>query len=402
MNLTLNKKYLEIEKYFIPLAAFFLLISTAALNFFIVSAVVFGVFRIIYENRYVSKISMKFMLYGVLLFFFLCLSTYYTVSDFDNIYLTLKKYIKLLYIPVLFYCIKKNQNQILIIKFFLAGSMIVLVLSYLKFFNLLDFSSLYNFFNMNLFMTLSKASVFQTSIVHGAIFSFVFYLSIYTARKTKNNLLYVYSIFCLINIIFMNDSRNSYIIAFFLILLVIYYYFNKKRYVVTTLSLFFIFSLSVSPLSETFSNTINDTKEDLVLLVNKDFTSSIGLRSLWAINGLNNIKERPLFGSGVGSYEYTIEKFISLNEINVNKNLAISNNPHNEFISISTQLGLFGLMLYILFLYSLFKKSNCFLGSGAFVIIFISSFFNSALYDNVFGLFIVLILSLVYQKEFYE
>lgn len=297
---------------------------------------------------------------------------------------------------------KKNQNQILIIKFFLAGSMIVLVLSYLKFFNLLDFSSLYNFFNMNLFMTLSKASVFQTSIVHGAIFSFVFYLSIYTARKTKNNLLYVYSIFCLINIIFMNDSRNSYIIAFFLILLVIYYYFNKKRYVVTTLSLFFIFSLSVSPLSETFSNTINDTKEDLVLLVNKDFTSSIGLRSLWAINGLNNIKERPLFGSGVGSYEYTIEKFISLNEINVNKNLAISNNPHNEFISISTQLGLFGLMLYILFLYSLFKKSNCFLGSGAFVIIFISSFFNSALYDNVFGLFIVLILSLVYQKEFYE
>lgn len=111
MNLTLNKKYLEIEKYFIPLAAFFLLISTAALNFFIVSAVVFGVFRIIYENRYVSKISMKFMLYGVLLFFFLCLSTYYTVSDFDNIYLTLKKYIKLLYIPVLFYCIKKIKTK---------------------------------------------------------------------------------------------------------------------------------------------------------------------------------------------------------------------------------------------------------------------------------------------------
>ena len=93
---------------------------------------------------------------------------------------------------------------------------------------------------------------------------------------------------------------------------------------VTTISLFFIFSLSISPISETFIKTLNDTKDDVNLLVNKNFTSSIGLRSLWAINGFNNIYNEPLFGSGVGSYEKTIENFIKDNDINVNKKLAIS------------------------------------------------------------------------------
>lgn len=403
MTSLINTQLKKIEIYFLPLAAFFLLISTAILNFFIVLAVTISSLRIIYNNEYISIISKKFMLYGLLIFFFLILSSYYTVGNFDNIYITLKKYIKFLYIPILFYYIKTHQNQIMIIKFFLSGSMLVLLLSYLKFFNIINFSSLYNFFDMNLFMTLSKASVFQTSIVHGAVFSFIFYLSIYMAKRTKNNLLYVFSFFCFINVVYMNDSRNSYIITFFLILLVIYFYFYKKKYMVTTISLFFIFSLSISPISETFTKTLNDTKDDFNLLVNKNFTSSIGLRSLWAINGFNNIYNDPLFGSGVGSYENTIENFIKDNDINVSKKLAISNNPHNEFISISSQLGLFGLILYILFLFTLFRESkNKFLASGVFIIILVSSFFNSVMYDNVFGIFLVIIISLVYQKEFNE
>jgi len=243
MTSLINTQLKKIEIYFLPLAAFFLLISTAVLNFFIVLAVTISSLRIIYNNEYINIISKKFMLYGLLIFFFLILSSYYTVSNFDNIYITLKKYIKFLYIPILFYYIKTHQNQIMIIKFFLSGSMLVLLLSYLKFFNIINFSSLYNFFDMNLFMTLNKASVFQTSIVHGAVFSFIFYLSIYMAKRTKNNLLYVFSFFCFINVVYMNDSRNSYIITFFLILLVIYFYFYKKKYMVTTISLFFIFSL---------------------------------------------------------------------------------------------------------------------------------------------------------------
>ena len=139
----INLQSKKIELYFLPLAAFFLLISTAALNFFIVLSVCFALLRMIYENNAVlssfspeialSKINKKFMLYGVLIFFFLILSSYYTVASFENVFITLKKYIKFLYIPILFYYIKILKNQFLIVKFFLAGSMVVLFLSYLKF-----------------------------------------------------------------------------------------------------------------------------------------------------------------------------------------------------------------------------------------------------------------------------
>ena len=402
MNFFLNKNLRKSEEYFLPLASFFLLISTAALNFFIVLSVIFGSIRIILEHKYFDKIDKKFMLYGLLIFIFLILSSYYSSASFESIYITLKKYIKFLYIPILFYFIRIQNNQKLIIKFFLAGSMIVLLLSYLKYFNIVSFTNIYGFFDMNLFMTLSKATVFQSSIVHGAVFSFIFYLSVYLAKNQKNNWLYLYAFLCFINVIYMNDSRNSYIVAFFLILLIIYFYLNSKKYMVTTVSLLFIFTL-LSPISETLTKTLYDTKDDINLLIDKNYTSSIGLRSLWAINGMNNIYEKPLFGIGVGGYENSISNFISKNNINVQENLAVSNNPHNEFVSISTQLGLFGLMLYTLFLYSLFKEArNNFLRSGVFVLVFVSSFFNSTFYDNVFGLFIVMIISLVYQKHFNE
>jgi len=201
----------------------------------------------------------------------------------------------------------------------------------------------------------------------------------------------------------MNDSRNSYIIALILLFFSIYYYIYTKKYIVTTFTFLFLFLLFISPLSSTFTKSLNDASGDLKLLVDDNYTSSLGLRSLWAINGIDNLYKEPILGSGVGSYKNSIIDFIAKKDIRVNEKLAISNNPHNEFISLSTQLGLFGLTLYILFLYSLFKEAkNKFLGFGVFIIISISSFFNSALYDNVFGLFIVLIISLVYQKDLNE
>ena len=200
----------------------------------------------------------------------------------------------------------------------------------------------------------------------------------------------------------MNDSKNAYIISFLLALLLIYYIFKKSKHLVTTIFMFLILSFSITDISETiFLKTLKEGYNDISLLKNNDYTSSIGLRSLWAINGINNIFRQPLFGSGVGSYENTIKDFIDEKNINVDRSLAISNNPHNEYVSISTQLGMFGLFIYILFMYSLYKESReNILARGVFVIIFVSSIFNSAIYDNVLGLFIILSISLFYQKCF--
>jgi len=79
-----------LEKYFLPLASFFILISTAFLNFFLLAAVASTTLRIIIEKDYKNVIEKKFMLYGVLIFIFLLLSIYYTEADFDSIFSTLQ------------------------------------------------------------------------------------------------------------------------------------------------------------------------------------------------------------------------------------------------------------------------------------------------------------------------
>ena len=82
------------------------------------------------------------MLYGLLIFLFLLMSLYFSTGDADSIISSLKKYVKFLYIPILYIYIKRNNNTDLIINYFISGGILVLCISYLKYFELLNLSSI--------------------------------------------------------------------------------------------------------------------------------------------------------------------------------------------------------------------------------------------------------------------
>ena len=77
----------------------------------------------------------------------------------------------------------------------------------------------------------------------------------------------------------------------------------------------------------------------------------------------------------------------------------ITQNPHNEIISVSTQTGFLGLSIFLGFIYFLIKDF-CYtnIGKSVVVIIVTSCLFNSLFYDNVMGIFAVLIISYAMQK----
>ena len=94
----------------------------------------------------------------------------------------------------------------------------------------------------------------------------------------------------------------------------------------------------------------------------------------------------------------TIETYNSKRNLNL-EHWILTQNPHNEFISISTQTGLLGLLLFVWFIYLLIKYfSHSLTGKSTIIIIITSCLFNSLFYDNVMGLFAVLIISLSIQK----
>jgi len=98
----INFNLQQLEKYSLPVAVFFLLISTAVLNIFVLLAVVFTTAHILYERNFSNLIPKKFMLYGLLIFLFLFMSLYFTTGDTESIISSLKKYVKFLYIPILY------------------------------------------------------------------------------------------------------------------------------------------------------------------------------------------------------------------------------------------------------------------------------------------------------------
>ena len=124
---------------------------------------------------------------------------------------------------------------------------------------------------------------------------------------------------------------------------------------------------------------------DQIKELNKDLEQELGMKiskKVWDLINTLIIK--------VGQYY----------ENNMDMNKYVTDNPHNEVISILTQLGLFGILVFFTFIYYLVKDFfHTDIGKSVIIIITISCMFNSLFYDNIMGIFAVLIISYAMQKK---
>ncbi|MBM2833966.1 MAG: hypothetical protein HW406_1127, partial [Candidatus Brocadiaceae bacterium] len=60
---------------------------------------------------------------------------------------------------------------------------------------------------------------------------------------------------------------------------------------------------------------------------------------LWKVSFFTLIPQHPFFGSGIGTAGEAIEKYLG------HKNI-----PHNDFLRLSVEIGIFGAILYVIFI----------------------------------------------------
>ena len=84
----------NISLYFLPLAAFFLLISSAATNIFIVLSVISSIYLCIKNSEYEILIKENFFKVSILLYLLLVLYCIYSIGNKDQITDVLKIYVK--------------------------------------------------------------------------------------------------------------------------------------------------------------------------------------------------------------------------------------------------------------------------------------------------------------------
>ena len=393
----------NVDLYLLPLAAFFLLISSAGTNFFIVASVIISCIYVIKNKDYnviVEKNTLK-LCFAIFLLFLI--SSFYTIADSEEALGTLKKYLKFLYIPFIYYLIKIKKNEIIIINFFIYGVTLVLVLSYLKYFNVIDFNYLYDFSsqvrltNVQDKIINTRSSIFQNYIIQGMIFSFYSFLCLYVAKKNTSLLYYLLSLLSLCNVLFINDSRAAYILIIILAALSLYRIITQNKYRVIIL---IVFTASLSTqISSNFENRVTRIVDSANLISENNYNSSLGKRYIWAQIAGRNFLNSPILGLGVGSYQESVINYFKDSSLS-SFDIYVTNNPHNEFLSINSQLGVLGSILFVGFLVLLSRDSkNNIFAQGITVVVIVSSIFNSAFYDNMLGLFLIIIIGLLYNTN---
>ena len=197
---------------------------------------------------------------------------------------------------------------------------------------------------------------------------------------------------------FLNDSRSAYIIMMILMLFSLYKIItnNKARVLLVALCI----SIFTTQFADNFKSRISVINDNADSISEGNFNSSLGYRYIWFKIGVDNIFKAPLLGLGVGSYKDSTISYYN-QQPNKGVHYYVTNNPHSEFLSISSQLGSAGLFLFFGFLFFLFNDSrNNILLRGVFLVVVISSLFNSAFYDNMLGLFLVIIVCLTSQDKY--
>ena len=403
---TIKNNFKDIHIYFLPLAAFFLLISTAATNILIVLIILSVIFQLYKRKDYKIFFEKKIEIYSIAIFFLLIISALYSIAELNDIIYTIKKYSKFLLIPIFHYNLKVNNNEKLVMKYFINGCTIILALSYVKYFNIFDFNIFYNIFNYVTFnpietsITSGKSTIFQNYINHGIILSAYFLFTILLGFNNNSKVYYFLSIISFINIIFLTDSRSAYIIV--MLILFLFSLKIKNTNFFAFLSVFILLPLFFSAFNDNFIKRVEVASNDVAKIIkDNDIDSSVGYRYLWANVGFDVIKKNPFFGNGVGSYKESVKEFYKVDNTFKYFPELVTNNPHNEFVSIASQLGIFGFILFLLFLKSLYTTDKKSLFSNiVFLTVFLSCLSNSVFYDNILGIFIIILICLSSQEKF--
>jgi len=120
---------IDVSKFFLCLTFFSILISTALTNVFLLMSIFFAFFYIIKEKEFSFLKDNKVIQISIIIFLFLFLSLSYTIADFSDALSSLKKYIKILYIPIIYFILKDEEIKKNCLNFFNFGCGIILFLS---------------------------------------------------------------------------------------------------------------------------------------------------------------------------------------------------------------------------------------------------------------------------------
>lgn len=344
--------------YTIPLFFDNNLINVNVIHFFLFSVLTFFLCLILffYKFTYLYNPRIK-IITGTFALFILFISI---SSSVNNRFLLASEHIAIYIIVfvfsyLLFLCFQLFDREKLLYYISFAVTIVCVIVSLL---GLMEFFNIYllNFrINSRPGSTLSIRNFASEYSIIALPFIFIFIFK--NTGKILKILSYA-SLFLILTFIFFCRTRTSFvIIIFYLIAVSVYFFYNKffSEEYLKSAYLYFIIILGISFLAGNFSApNIDKERSNLVntisSIADKNYPENEARINYWKTS-LRIFRDVPITGIGTGSWFgiYPAYNGNIYNDENILKTPEL--NPHNDYLEILSENGIFGFVFFMLFLF---------------------------------------------------
>ncbi len=382
-------------KVMVVLAAFSIPMSTAMMSISTVLLLLFWILSGNFTQKFRTIGQSQVALWALGLFLLLAIGLTYTSAESEAALSTFGKYKKLLFIPIILSLALTEKWQRSAIYAFAIATTIILIISCLKYFGVLPPTDAIG----------ESYTVFKSRIAHGIFMAFYFYIMVQFAihQKPWRWLFLILALLACYNLLFINTGRSGYVVFACLVFLLFYQSFNWKGLVSALLVLISLMTFAFFSSSE-FQSRITESVNDIRVHVPGEYNHFSGLRYRieYYQTTIKIMKKNLLVGHGTGSLA-TEFKIIADQE-----GLRTTDNPHNEFMMVTSQIGLIGLFVLCGMLYFQWRASLNLdveyrhILQGVLVTMISGSMLNSLLLDSGEGKFYVILVAILLSAPVFK
>ncbi|MGE3614048.1 MAG: O-antigen ligase family protein [Sulfurimonas sp.] len=156
-----------------------------------------------------------------------------------------------------------------------------------------------------------------------------------------------------------STGRTGQLAFFVSLVLLIFLRFkvSLKSILLSALSVIMIFFIAYTTL-DLFKKRIDKASHDIQRIENANYNSSFGIRVAFWLVAFEVLKEKPLFGDGIGDYKLATKEILEKKDFGLTpqtKEFMLDQHFHNQYLMVAVQGGLVGLTLMLLLLYQFFR-----------------------------------------------
>jgi len=341
-----NINYQKYITYMLIAYAFSFPISKAATNLFEVLAIILWILEGNWKEKFQLYKSNLLSLSIILLIAFSVISILWH-GNAEISFKYIAKYRHLLIIFIFYSSFDVKYRKHIISAFFLSMFLSELM-SYAIFFEIIHYKNILP----------QDPTPFMSHMTYSTVLAFtisIIMIRFFYEQNSKYKFFYIFFFITATTNLFINGGRSGQVLFIILVFIAILSSIEHKvkafliSITILLSTLFLAYSLSPNFQKRSYK-LYNDFNN---VIVHNNYEGSGGARIALTTIGIQTFLDNPLLGTGISYHMHNLESYIDKN--NFNKKLKKYADYHNGFLTVSVQLGIIGLLISILIIYSLFS-----------------------------------------------